>query len=502
LSFFYGTDPNGDALNCSVFTGSHFQYGIGSYWMSNRNAQPGRVYIIDSMFYAFNGGQDAYPKNFWDPSQNVNPCDPTTFLDPTPGAYENAIGILADTWGFTCGIIPSSAAALRAFNPYNFQAIIWHSSACSNAPKSFFFESTPAEDQVFNGVFLVTTSFSANVQDGKMRSSNVMFTDSEQYYWPAGQPGNLYGDTCDLGGRGGLPDIFYETSSHPAALGYAYPENSGGPLYDGPIGWLLRHPNATMYARIGSRRSLTEEAFNSGGSIAFFRIECTIYVCLFLLSCVAFYKIPRKVSWVGCVIVLEGFINCAWRSMQLAQEPIWMKPKTEFFFGNLTEYFSLPWGNTSTVLAALIWVRVVLGLRTSKELMIFNLMTALLALGTMGACLYMSLVFPIFPWNNVLQVPFFTLRAIVNETFFAMQITFGAVFSVATAVGIFKVSKVAANSANSAIIGILKRMLPWIILQLLGFAFLCWGLWLYSHNNLWNDYTPGFVWPWAQHMIY
>jgi len=200
LSEFYGTDPNGDTLNCSIFTGTHLVYGTGSIWMNRQSATPGKVFIVDSMFYAFNGGSSGFPKNAWDPSQNVNPCDPSTFLDPTPGFYSGGIGIVADTYAFTCLIIPDSPDALGLWDSFGFQALIWYTSSVSNGPKAFWMK-TMNPDKAFSGAFLVATAFSAHVQDGKMKDAQVLFSTSSEFEWPAGEPGNLYGDTCDLGGK-------------------------------------------------------------------------------------------------------------------------------------------------------------------------------------------------------------------------------------------------------------------------------------------------------------
>merc|ERR1711998_625516 len=157
------------------------------------------------------------------------------------------------------------------------------------------------------------------------------------------------------------------------------------------------------------------------------------------------------------------------------QEPIWMKPNTTFFYGNLTEYMSLPWGNASTMVSALIWFKVVLGFRDPKVLKAYNVFTGLMAAGTIGGCVYVALLFPVFPWDNWLKIPFFTLRALVNDVFFYMQASFAGLFLVATLIGLYKIAQ-AAKAGSATLVAVLKRMLPWIFLQLFGFGWLCWGL--------------------------
>jgi len=205
-------------------------------------------------------------------------------------------------------MVPKSNDALKTFNAFNLQAIVWHGAFCSNAPKAFVFDPDDANrapsDTVFNGAFMVTTAFAAHVQDGKMKAEKVFFTDDEKYEWPVGQPGNLYGDTCDMGGKGGLPAPFYETSQHPASLSYSFPENSPPPLYTGVIGWLIAHPNATMYARIGGRRTHSEEWGNSSACIGFFRFCAALYACLVPIALYALYKIPKKGQLGGFRVVL------------------------------------------------------------------------------------------------------------------------------------------------------------------------------------------------------
>jgi len=410
-------------------------------------------------------------------------------MNPAPGFYAGKVGFLTYIWFLACMVTPMTNDPIYLFKPYNMTAIIFY----ADFPAAAFAGMVGAYNVDREGLGDTMVLFSGStVADFIFGGNKALYPRSPDKQ--IGYAGN-YGVTCDLYGHGNM-----RLAVAGAAFGAVIPGNYLANFFPqwGPIGFLVNHPNATLNVSLGYSDPYFHD-MQTDAAIVWFRIVGVLNGFLSLFPLYSFYRIPKKASWVGVALLIEGLMAAPSRLVRCFYEPVYEDTTYEhvWYWSTLILYIDTPYNLTSTFIAAMIWVKILLGRTGKMAELIYNILVGLGAVILMGTCIFVSLIYPLFPYSDVadlkngLGMDVRQALQTSNDLMMNTSMAFCGLFLISSVYALFSIAKAATQAASAGLIAIVKRMLPWVGLQLAGYVVFITGMWFYNDVIFLIDFMSG-----------